>query len=231
MAGITMQEYIQQIMDGLYPKLNDPSSGSWYLPNFIKGSKYDPYGPFGWDLGQLTDPGMLQAAAPICPSIDIVNTPCGDTDSYITAAIPPNYPTLNIVNAYIGGLANAVLERPIAQPPDGMQVKTRADFGTLSNFPKAITLTGDWTFVNYCCCSSDGKSCNGPVRAETGQGSFVATIPDPAIGAASSGYVNLNFGELLPRHLQRRLSRDAGEDQHHQHSQGRESGLVQQHGR
>src|SRR5215212_6218581 len=115
MAGITMQEYIQQIMDGLYPKLNDPNSGDYYLPNFILKNKYDPYGPFGWDLGQLTDPGMLEAAAPICPSIDVVDSPCGDVASYITATMPPNYPTLNIANGLIGGLANAVLTRPIAQ--------------------------------------------------------------------------------------------------------------------
>jgi hypothetical protein len=193
MAGPTMQQYIQQIMDSLYPKLNDPNSANYYLPNFIKGNGYDPYGPFAWNLGQLTDPAMLEAAAPICPSIDVVDSPCGDTDSYITAAAPPNYPTLSIANGLIGGLANAVLERPIANPPDGFTINTRADFGTLSTFPKPITLTGDWTFVNYCCCSTDGKSCSGPPRAETGLGNFVATLPDPAAGAANSGYVALGF--------------------------------------
>ncbi|HUR80970.1 MAG TPA: hypothetical protein VM733_09400 [Thermoanaerobaculia bacterium] len=193
MAGITMQEYIQQIMDGLYPKLNDPNSGDWYLPNFILKNKYDPYGPFGWDLGQLTDPGMLEAAAPICASIDVVDSPCGDVASYITATIPPYYPTLNIVGGLIGGLANAVLARPIAQPPDGMKVKTRADFGTLNTFPKPITIKGDWTFVNYCCCSNDQKTCSKPATPETGNGNFTATMPDPALGAVQSGYCNLDF--------------------------------------
>lgn len=193
MADPTMQQYIQQIMDGLYPKLNDPNSGNWYLPQFIKSDNYDPYGPFNWNLGQLTDPGMLAAAAPICPSIDIVTSPCG-TGSYITAAMPPNYPTLNIPTAMLGGLSNAVLERPIAQPPDGYVITARVDLGTLPNFAKAVTITGNWTFVNYCCCSTDGNTCSGPPQAETGEGTFTATMPDPNVASSNAaGYAAIQF--------------------------------------
>jgi hypothetical protein len=193
MANGDMQQYIQQIMDGLYPKLNDPASGNYYLPNFIKNNHYDPYGPFSWDLGQLTDPGMLEAAAPICPSIQQVNAPCGADATYITAPTPPNYPTLNIAGGLIGGLANAVLERPIAQPPDGYVIKARGDFGTLAQFPKPITISGNWTFVNYCCCSADFTTCSGNVQAETGLGTFTATMPDPNVSAPNSGYVLMGF--------------------------------------
>lgn len=188
-----LQQYIQQMLDGFYPKLNDPASGNYYLPNFIKSNHYDPYGAFSWKLGQLTDPNLLGVAASICPDIQQVYPPCTGDNTYITAKIPPNYPTLNVDQAFLGGLSNAVMERPIAQPPQGYVVNCRVDFGTLAQFAKAITVKGNWTFVNYCCCSSDFTNCSGPVQAETGVGTFVATMPDPKVSAPNSGYALIVF--------------------------------------
>lgn len=186
-------QYIQQMLDSFYPQLNNPASGNYYLPNFIANNHYDPYGPFDWNIGQLTDKGLLEAAAAICPSIDINSSPCGDTASYITAAIPPNYPTLSIAQGAIGGLRNAVLLRPIAQPPDGMTINAEVDFGTLTNFPQPITIAGNFTFVNYCCCSNDGSSCSGPPRPETGTGNFSATLPNPVTSPNARGKALMVF--------------------------------------
>jgi hypothetical protein len=193
------REFIQQIMDGIYPKLNEPGT-PYYLPTFVTANHYDPYGPFNWNVGQLTDKDLLNAAAAICPSIDIVSgSGCTEEQSYITAAIPPNYPTLLITNAYIGGLKNALAERPIAQPPDGRVIIMQVDFGTLASFPSAITISGNFTFTNYCCCSNDGKNCVGSPKSEVGTGNFTATLPGPeSPGARGNGVITFAITALAP---------------------------------
>lgn len=187
------QEFIQQIMDGIYPKLNTPGT-SYYLPTFITDNHYDPYGPFAWDLGQLKDQDLLNSVATICPSIDItVGSPCNPDQFYVTAAIPPNYPTLVLSNSFVGGLKNALSERPMAQPPDGRVIIMQVDFGRLATFPTAITLNGNFTFTNYCCCSDDGKTCASGPRAEVGLGNFTATLPDPNKSPNARGGAQIIF--------------------------------------
>lgn len=188
------QEFIQQIMDGIYPKLNTPG-GDYYLPTFITNNKYDPYGPFQWDLGQLTDPQILNSTSTICTSIDIsVGGACSDPNqSYINPPIPPNYPTLLLTDSFLGGLKNALAERPLAQPPDGRTVIMQIDFGTLTNFPAPITLDGNFTFTNYCCCSNDGNTCASAPKKEVGQGTFSAALPDPNVSPNARGYAVITF--------------------------------------
>jgi len=187
------QEFIQQIMDGIYPKFNTPGT-PYYLPTFVTSNHYDPYGPFNWNVGQLTDPGLLNSAATICATIDIVQGACANPNqSYITAPIPPNYPTLQISNAYLGGLMNVVSERPLAQPPDGRTVIMQVDLGTLSQYPTALTIKGDFTFTNYCCCSDDYKNCAGPAQAQIGLGTFTASMPDPNKSPNARGHAVITF--------------------------------------
>lgn len=189
------QEFIQQMMDSLYPQLNTPG-GAYYLPTFVVNNKYDPYGPFAWELGQLTDPTVLASADSICSSIDIVaGGYCGTDPSlnYITAAIPPNYPTLSLSNCFLGGMKNILAERPMAQPPNGRTINMQVDFGTLSGFPTAITIAGNFTFTSYCCCSTDPKQkvCTGPAQAQVGTGTFGASMP--AAGSSARGNAVLTF--------------------------------------
>jgi hypothetical protein len=195
------QEFIQSIMDGIYPKLNQAGS-SYYLPTFITNNHYDPYGPFSWNIGQLKDQDLLNSAASICPSIDIVQGGvCSNPDQmYITAAIPPNYPTLSVVNSSVGGLKNALSQRPMAQAPDGRTVIMTIAFGTLPSFPAPITLSGNFTFTSYCCCSNDGKVCAGPPQPAVGMGTFTAMMPNPQTSPAARGnaVITFNITALAP---------------------------------
>lgn len=196
-------EFIQQMMDNLYPQLNTPG-GPYYLPTFVVSNNYDPYGPFAWNLGQLTNQDILNSAATICSSIDIVaGGYCGSDPSmnYITAPIPPNYPTLSMDSAFLGGMKNVVAERPIAQPPDGRTVVLQVDFGTLSNFPVPITIGGNFTFTNYCCCSNDPnqKQCTGAPQPQVGTGTFSATMPSASTpNARGNAIITFAITDLAP---------------------------------
>jgi hypothetical protein len=188
------KEFIQQIMDGIYPQFNTPG-GPYYLPTFVTNNKYDPYGPFAWDLGQLTDPQIVNSTSTICQSIDISKGgACANPNqSYINPPIPPNYPTLSLGASFLGGMKNALSERPIAQDPDGRTVIMQVDFGTLSGFPQAITLSGQFKFTNYCCCSNDGNTCASTPNAETGIGGYTATMPDPNVAPNARGNAVIVF--------------------------------------
>src|SRR5687768_10171418 len=97
----------------MYPMMNTPGN-DYYLPTFVSKNGYDTYGPFRWDLANLMDQKLLNAAAGICPAISIQRTtPCGDDLYYISAA-PPPYPSLSLQNSYIKGMTNCTAERPIA---------------------------------------------------------------------------------------------------------------------
>jgi hypothetical protein len=193
-------EFIQQMMDNLYPQLNTPG-GPYYLPTFVQSSHYDPYGPFAWALGQLTDPTLLDAASTICSSIDIVACGTDPSFNYITAPIPPNYPTLSLAACYLGGMMNVVAERPMAQPPDGRNISMKVDFGTLSSYPTAITIGGNFTFTNFCCCSTDPnqKICSGQPQAQVGLGAFKATMPSTKTPSArGNAVINFSITALAP---------------------------------
>jgi hypothetical protein len=183
------QEFIQQMMDSLYPQLNTPG-GSYYLPTFVTNNGYDPYGPFSWDLGQLKDPSVLGGVSTICQGIDIsVGGYCTNTsEAYVSAAIPPNFPTLSLAACYLGGLRNVLAQRPIAQAPDGRTIIMPVTFGTIAGLPLAITINGNFTFTAFCCCSTDGTNCSGPAQPQVGTGTFSASMPS-VVGSTNANCV------------------------------------------
>jgi hypothetical protein len=169
------QAFVQQLLDSTYPIMNT-SSSPYYLPTFMKQNGYDPYGPFEWTLANLTDPTLLNAAAGICPAISIQSTPC-QADPFYISATPPPYPSLQLTNSTIVGMSNCAAERPIAGGGDGRQITMQMDFSTLPNLASAVTLNGLFVFTQYCSCSKDGKTPDGPGQQEIGRGSYTATIP------------------------------------------------------
>jgi hypothetical protein len=185
------QEFIQKMMDDLYPRLNKPGD-SYYLPDWVKKSGYDPYGPFNWEVGQIKDQTVLNSAATICQAIDVSGTSgCPAGQRYINAGMPPNYPTLTLSNCKLNGMRNVVADRPMAQPPNGRVIIMQTELGTLTLVPPITNLLidGNFTFTNYCCCSTDKKTCSGAPQAQVGQGKFTIAFPGAAKASQHSNAV------------------------------------------
>lgn len=168
------QDYIQQALDTAYPAFNQAGT-PYYLPTLLQDSKYDPYGPFEFDIAQLTDQNLLNAAAGICPDISIQSSPCADP-FYVSAPAPPNYPSLSLQNCSINGMSNCAAERPIAGGGDGRLITMQIDLSPPA-LPTPVTLTGAFIFTQYCCCSKDGTTPEPPPQPEVGKGTFTTTIP------------------------------------------------------
>ena len=64
--------FVQQLLDNLYPNLNNPDSGDYYLPKLIQDKGYDPYGPFSWPVS-FTSQSITEAASQICGDIQLAN--------------------------------------------------------------------------------------------------------------------------------------------------------------
>jgi hypothetical protein len=176
----SQQELIQSMLNTILPQFNAPGS-SVYLPSYLQKSGYDPYSlKGGWNFGQITDPHFVALANSICGDIDMAGSPCPGTDTYIGAPAPPNYPTLNLVQVVINGFSNAFVKSLTAQA-DGVTVIGEIDLSTLPNFPPQVVINGLFTFTQFCCCSSDGKTCATAPKAEVGQGTFQATIPASSV--------------------------------------------------
>jgi len=190
------QQEIQQILDQVYPVLNDPSS-NYYLPTFIRNNKYDPYdvsSPWTWNLN---DPTTLSTAGTVCN--DIANNdntwPCTvATNAYILD--PSIMPVLKLTNVVLSGFSNAVSERPVCQS-DGVTIIQKVDFSTLgAPQPPQVTVTGSFELDLNCCCSTDHKTCLPSTSSPyVGTGTFLATIP------SSSVTITYSITDLAPNVL------------------------------
>lgn len=190
------QQEIQQILDQVYPVLNDPSS-SYYLPTFIRSNGYDPYNvtsPWTWNLNDAT---TLKTAGSACLDIaaDDENYPCTvATNAYILD--PTVMPVLKLTQVSLQGFSNAHSERPVCQS-DGVTIIQTVDFSTLGPpQPAQVTITGNFELDLNCCCSQDKLSCLPSTSSQyKGTGTFLATIP------SSSVTITYSITDLAPNVL------------------------------
>ncbi|MFO7562836.1 MAG: hypothetical protein R6X02_09360 [Enhygromyxa sp.] len=198
-------EYIQQLLDSVYPKLNDPNSGEYYFPAFLQNGNYDPYGPFNMQL-EITSDEVIKAASAICGDVQI-NDPsvCPKGQMYVGAQKMP--PKLELSNVYIHGLSNAVLQRPIAGGSDGFSIKAHVLFSTLPASPAGAklkhpldlqaSLRGNFRLTQYCCCCDKGSTdCSGSPVPVVGTGTFVATVNQPGSADGSLQITKLEQNAL-----------------------------------
>jgi hypothetical protein len=179
------QDLIQQMLDKIYPILND-KNGGFYLPTFVRNSKYDPYDlPVKWSWN-LTDSNSIDTAGIICQDVAINDNtyPCTPaTDSYILD--PSVTVTLSLTDVVIAGLSNIFTQRPTVAA-DGVTVTQIVELSTLTPPPypppttPSVTVGGNFVLTLNCCCSADKKTCvTGTSSQQTGTGTFLATIPNP----------------------------------------------------
>jgi hypothetical protein len=196
MAG-SLQQLVQEMLDKVKPMLNTPGN-AYYLPTWVVQNQYDPYGKtqaMQWSV-TLSDPSIIQTAASICPTLDITDSPCGDTSSFIGA--PNNNPTLVLGTGQPGGLlvsgcSNAYMPSMLADAADPYNIVAVVQLSTLPNFAKNVQITGQFVFTQFCCCSADGKTCNNAPSPHVGKGTFSAIV-----NGSPSITVNFRIVDLRP---------------------------------
>jgi hypothetical protein len=202
------QDLIQQLLDKIYPSLNDPNS-SFYLPNLVKSQGYDPYiVPGGWPW-TITDSTTLNLANTICLDIAVGdnNWPCSAAS--IPYKLDPSVALQLTLNGTppdpglkISGLSNVVSERPTVAS-DGVTVTQVVQLSTISNLAPAMTLTGSFVITLNCCCMQNNDCIQGTSQPQPGYGTFVATVPNPKDKIATPGTATVVFKitEIAPNVL------------------------------
>lgn len=199
--GDSTQQLIQSMLNSVLPTMNTPGT-SYYLPTWVTTNGYDPYGAtevMHWPV-TLTDPTVLQTAASICAQIGMNGEPCSDPDAFYIGA-PGNSPVLvvggdNLGDLLISGFSNAVMSSMTSEASDPYTIYAQVYFSTLPNYPSNTQISGNFTFTEYCCCSDDQKTCITTPDAQTGSGTFTATINGSAIGSITFKITDLAPGVL-----------------------------------
>jgi len=193
---------IQKMLDQVKSMINTPgASNSYYFPTWIKANGYDPYGKdnaLQWDLS-ITDPTIVSQANAICPTIDIQDSPCPDPQSFI--GVPQKYPSLTLGGPtpgqlVVSGVQNAFMNSMTCDVNSPLQLQAVMFLSTLPNFPKNVVINGNFSFTQYCCCSSDGNVCSGPPVPEIGTGTFSATFNSTPTITLFFDITNLSPGVL-----------------------------------
>lgn len=174
------QQTIQEMLDKLYPILNDPSQ-KYNLANFIKNNGYDPYNITNQWTWSTADSNAMALASTACGDIAInANTsPCASIkDYYISNPDPAAKPKLILSDIQIKGMSAVQSERPTVAA-DAVTITQVLDFSTLSPYTP-LTVSGKFTLDLNCCCSKDQSTClPSTSQPYQGLGTFTATIPDP----------------------------------------------------
>jgi hypothetical protein len=182
--GQSIHDIIQNMLNNVQIMINSNTPGNqYYLPTWLVNNNYDPYGAnkaISWTV-VLTDPGVIQTAASICPTIDITSSPCQDPNAQFIGA-QNNNPTLQLGDPnvqgslQVTGASNADMTAMISDPNNPYNITASGAISTLPNLPQNVILTGQFTFTQYCCCSTDNVTCQGPPVPEVGTGTFTATM-------------------------------------------------------
>lgn len=190
---------VQKMLNQVMGMINTPSTTNpYYFPNWIKANGYDPYGEnkvMSWALS-ITDPTIVNQANAICPTIDIQGSPCPGIQDFI--GVPQKYPQLTLGGPNAGelivtGATNSFMSSMSCDQNNALSITAVMLLSTLQNYPKNIIITGDFTFIQYCCCSQDGNTCSGPPVPEVGTGSFSATF-----NSTPQITINFNITQLSP---------------------------------
>jgi len=178
----TLQQYVQQILNGVVNNLNTPGN-AFYFPTWLASNGYDPYGKniaMNWPF-TMNSTDMLNAASNICSDIGGANpSVCASyKDDYI--GDPANAPVLTLGGAagdlLVSGFSNALIQGMTVQNDDlPLQISTNIVFSTLPNFPPEPVISGNFSLLQHCCCSTDGKTCDLASVPYTGSGTFTASI-------------------------------------------------------
>jgi len=200
--GQTLYDIIQNLLKQVLSMVNTPGN-AYYLPGWVTSNNFDPYGNkigMSWTV-TLTDPGVIQAAAGICPTVDIVKSVCSGNSSAIGA--PNNNPTLVLGSGQPGGMlvtggSNAYLATLSSPDPNvPFNIVATGSISSLpSPLPQNLVITGDFTFTQYCCCSLDNKTCCTTPAPAVGTGTFTATVNGPC-----NIVVNFAITDLAPNVL------------------------------
>lgn len=161
--------------------MNTPGN-QWYLPTWLANNGYDPYAAdkaLSWSV-ELTDQNAVNAAASICPTINIPTSPCAANATFI--GTPGTNPSLQLGDGSAGGLqitggSNAYM---VGMAPDNSNpylVKAYCGISELpAPLPQNMAVTGRFLFNQSCCCSVDGSTCSVAPSTQTGMGTFTATM-------------------------------------------------------
>ncbi len=172
------QQTIQEMLDKLYPILNDPSQ-KYNLSSFIKNNGYDPYNISNQWTWSMSDSNAMQLVSTACGDIaDNANTyPCASSNDYYIAN-PASTPQLILSSIQIQGMSAVQSERPTVAS-DAVTITQVMDFSTISPYTP-LTVTGNFTLNLNCCCSADQSTCLANTAAPyQGLGTFKAIIPNP----------------------------------------------------
>lgn len=178
--GQTLQQIIQGLLDKVTSMVNTPGN-AYYLPTWIVNNGYDPFGAktgMSWNV-TITDANVISAAATICPTVDIVKSVCADGSSI---GAPNTNPSLVLGSGQPGGMlvsggSNAFVSSLTANPSNPYQIVGTGSISTLpSPLPPNLVVSGDFTFTQYCCCSTDGSTCSTPPAAVVGTGTFKSIV-------------------------------------------------------
>jgi hypothetical protein len=63
-----------------------------------------------------------------------------------------------------------------SDPNNPYNITATGNISTLPNFQQNVILNGQFIFTQWCCCSVDNVTCQGPAVPEVGTGTFTATI-------------------------------------------------------
>jgi hypothetical protein len=160
----------------LYRNAVDPSS-SWYLPSTISKATnpvLDPYDGGTWDMA---DVGQWYAAAgpTICGSI-------GASDNKYEIQTPGTPVPLGLSNITISGTSNML---PVPMLTVGNRVFGMVACNSVKQWPKTLTVSGDFTLGVNCCVSARGApGCTGPSAPSQGSGTFAARFATASAGVA-----------------------------------------------
>jgi hypothetical protein len=177
----SQQQFIQSILDKVYPFLNQPSN-PFYVPKYVTDNHLDPYQPppgSTWGMKDMQNQSVLDQIQAVCRAIEIhrmSDPPCSNS-KYFYNAVPKTGPDVTLSNIVVKGISNAYVQGATATSADGFTIQVVINFSTLPNFPKPISVTGDFSFTLYCCCGP-GKNCdpNLPSNPETATGTFIFAI-------------------------------------------------------
>ena len=179
----TIRELVQEMLDKLWPELNDPLSNGQpnplYLPAIIQKEGYDPYAIGSWTLGFI-DVGTGNR-----------NQICGPTgqiqqQNWIDSTSTPN-PYVLISSATLIGVSNIEASTATAVG-SGYTILAKADLSVLPTHPRSSTVTvsseisisGSFELHQWCCVTTDFVHCASPAPppdVQVGTGSFAAVIP------------------------------------------------------
>jgi hypothetical protein len=160
----------------MYRNAVDPTS-SWYLPTAISkatGPVLDPYDGGSWDMPDVGQ-WYPAAGATVCASI-------GASDNKYEIQTPGTAVPLDLTNITITGTSNML---PVPMLTVGNTVFGMVACNSVRQWPKTLTISGDFELRLSCCVSTRGaQGCTGPSAPSQGSGTFTARIATASAGVS-----------------------------------------------